>query len=148
MKTSPLNPAAELVPFLEKLPPGRALDLACGSGRHSSWLADRGWQVTGVDRIAEPLDGVTTIRADLERGEYRIEPDAWGVIICWLYWQPDLIPSIAAGVKRGGVVAMAGKTTGRFAVSLEEIRSGFSGWEQLASGENQTRCFVIVRRTG
>ena len=28
---------------------GRALDLACGEGRNSIWLATRGWRVTGVD---------------------------------------------------------------------------------------------------
>ena len=28
---------------------GRALDLACGQGRHALWLAERGWRVTGVD---------------------------------------------------------------------------------------------------
>jgi 2-polyprenyl-3-methyl-5-hydroxy-6-metoxy-1,4-benzoquinol methylase len=31
------------------LPPGRALDLACGEGRNAIWLAERGWRVTGVD---------------------------------------------------------------------------------------------------
>jgi SAM-dependent methyltransferase len=31
------------------LPPGRALDLACGEGRNAIWLAERGWQVTAVD---------------------------------------------------------------------------------------------------
>ena len=31
------------------LPPGRALDLACGEGRNALWLAERGWRVTGVD---------------------------------------------------------------------------------------------------
>jgi len=31
------------------LTPGRGLDLACGEGRNSIWLAARGWQVTGVD---------------------------------------------------------------------------------------------------
>lgn len=28
---------------------GRALDLACGEGRHAVWLAERGWEVTAVD---------------------------------------------------------------------------------------------------
>jgi SAM-dependent methyltransferase len=31
------------------LPPGRALDVGCGTGRDACYLAGRGWQVTGVD---------------------------------------------------------------------------------------------------
>ncbi len=31
------------------LPPGRALDLGCGSGGNAVWLAMRGWQTTAVD---------------------------------------------------------------------------------------------------
>lgn len=31
------------------LPPGRAVDLACGEGRNALWLAQQGWQVTAVD---------------------------------------------------------------------------------------------------
>jgi SAM-dependent methyltransferase len=34
---------------LADLPPGRALDLACGEGRNARWLAGRGWQVTALD---------------------------------------------------------------------------------------------------
>ena len=34
---------------LADLPPGRALDLACGEGRNAIWLAARGWQVTALD---------------------------------------------------------------------------------------------------
>ena len=34
---------------LAGLPPGRALDLACGEGRNARWLAERGWQVTAID---------------------------------------------------------------------------------------------------
>jgi SAM-dependent methyltransferase len=32
-----------------KVPPGRALDAACGTGRHSRWLVDQGHDVVGVD---------------------------------------------------------------------------------------------------
>lgn len=31
------------------MPPGRALDLACGEGRNAIWVASLGWDVTAVD---------------------------------------------------------------------------------------------------
>lgn len=33
----------------ERLPPGRALDLGCGTGTSSVYLAEHGWQVVGID---------------------------------------------------------------------------------------------------
>lgn len=39
----------ELHAFLENCPPGRALDLGCGTGTNVLTLAQRGWQVTGID---------------------------------------------------------------------------------------------------
>lgn len=43
------GPNRFLVAETEALPPGRALDLACGEGRNALWLAERGWDVTAVD---------------------------------------------------------------------------------------------------
>jgi SAM-dependent methyltransferase len=43
------TPNRFLVAETSELPPGRALDLACGEGRNAIWLAGLGWQVTGVD---------------------------------------------------------------------------------------------------
>lgn len=43
------EPNQFLVAEAADLPPGRALDLACGEGRNAVWLAGRGWRVTGVD---------------------------------------------------------------------------------------------------
>jgi SAM-dependent methyltransferase len=139
------EPARELTDALEGLLPGRALDLACGPGRHSLWLAERGWDVTAVD-LESFAEIPNFVKADLERHEYTIEPDAWDLIVCWLYWQPDLLPEIARGVRPGGIVAIAGKITGRFATSLAQYREAFRGWSEIASGENEVRAFWIGRR--
>nr|BAL58283.1 methyltransferase type 11 [uncultured Chloroflexota bacterium] len=39
----------ELLEFIARHPPGRAIDLGCGSGTNVITLARHGWQVTGVD---------------------------------------------------------------------------------------------------
>ena len=140
------EPAAELTEVLRNLPPGQALDLACGAGRHSLWLAQRAWEVTAVDQTEATIPGVRFVKADLERHEFAIEPGAWDLIVCWLYWQADLLPAIAQGVREGGIVAMAGKTSGRFATSLENLRAGFPGWTELASGAAGERVWFIARQ--
>ncbi len=50
------RPNRLLVAEAEGLTPGRALDLACGEGRNAVWMAEQGWQVTGVDFSQVALD--------------------------------------------------------------------------------------------
>ena len=50
------DPDPTLVAVCGGLSPGRALDLACGDGRNSIWLAANGWDVTGVDFSSVALD--------------------------------------------------------------------------------------------
>ena len=50
------RPNRFLVAEVGDLPPGRALDLACGEGQNSIWLATLGWRVTGVDFSSVAID--------------------------------------------------------------------------------------------
>jgi SAM-dependent methyltransferase len=106
------TPSPLLVEWAAPLEPGRALDLACGMGRNSLWLAQRGWDVTAVDssQVAIEALGSNTAGprlsarlADLERHEFLIEPAAWDLIADFFYLQRDLWPSIREGVRPGGL---------------------------------------------
>lgn len=44
-----VEPPEWLVRHASDLPPGKALDIACGLGHAAIWLAQRGWDVTAVD---------------------------------------------------------------------------------------------------
>lgn len=48
-------PPPEVIAVLQSLPPGRALDLGCGYGRASIYMAQHGWQVDGVDFVAQAV---------------------------------------------------------------------------------------------
>jgi len=53
--------------LLDSLASGEILDAACGSGRHSAYLAERGHAVTGVDQSPEMLD---LAREKVPRGRF------------------------------------------------------------------------------
>lgn len=45
----------EVMDFIARTPPGKALDLGCGTGTNAVTLAEAGWRVTGVDFIPEAI---------------------------------------------------------------------------------------------
>lgn len=45
----------ELIEYIENHPPGRALDLGCGTGTNVITLAQHGWEVTGIDYVGRAI---------------------------------------------------------------------------------------------
>ncbi|MCC6270045.1 MAG: methyltransferase domain-containing protein, partial [Microbacteriaceae bacterium] len=50
------DPNPVLITEAEVLAPGRALDIGCGEGADTLWLAQQGWHVTGVDFAVGALE--------------------------------------------------------------------------------------------
>jgi len=132
--------------------PGRALDLACGTGRHALWLASHGWEVTAIDVSVPAIEslqaqahefGLTVDArvADLEKGEYTIEPARWNLIAACYYLQKDLFATIKQGVIPGGLavaislLVVPGKESSPFRLEPGRLRAYFADWEILHDRE-------------
>lgn len=63
------EPPPEVLQTVPKLPPGRALDLGCGYGRASLFMARLGWQVDGVDFIEQAVIEATGRANNLGLGQ-------------------------------------------------------------------------------
>jgi len=89
-------------------PNGSVLDVACGSGRHVSWFADRGCRVTAVDRdtaAVEPLRAIAEVLvADIENGPWPLAGRRFDAVIVTNYlWRP-LLPTLISSLADGGVL--------------------------------------------
>ena len=142
-----------LVELADSLAPGRALDLACGAGRHAIYLARLGWRVTavdaapaGIERLRRAAPDVDAVVADLERGEYAIEPAGFDLICDFYYLQRDLFPAIREGVRPGGAFAGAIHLTGSFSMEAGELRNEFAGWKIMYYSEAGGSAKILARR--
>jgi SAM-dependent methyltransferase len=97
------------------LPPGDALDVACGRGRHALWLAQQGWRVTALDRDAKALGelesearrrGLAILArvADLESAPATLPEVAFDVIVVVHYLHRPLFPRLLAALRPGAVL--------------------------------------------
>jgi SAM-dependent methyltransferase len=100
------------------LPASRALDLACGAGRNAVWLAEHGWQVTGVDFSSVALSAARELAAEHGVELELVEADVvdWSPpaeafrLVCVMYLQlpePErraVLARATAALAPGGVV--------------------------------------------
>jgi tellurite methyltransferase len=136
--------------------PGRALDLACGTGRNTLWLAEHGWSVTAVDAAEAAIEilrhraaarGVTVDArvADLEKGEFHIESSRWDLITICYYLQRNLLEPAKQGVVPGGILLVIvhitdpGEEPTAHRLRPGELKNYFEGWEILHQYEGEPR---------
>jgi len=85
------------------------LDVACGSGRHLRWFAERGCSVTGIDRDQAALEascdvGAELIHADIENGPWPLAGRRFDAVVVTNYLWRALLPRIVESVDVGGVL--------------------------------------------
>ena len=143
------------------IPPGKTLDLGCGNGRNSVWLAAKGFDVTAWDKNPNSINNLQTIKAaegldnleiainDLNTLSFDGHYDFILSTVVMMFLEPQTIPGLIANMQRctvpGGynliVAAMDTAdfpcTVGfPFAFKEGELRHYYDGWEILKYNEN------------
>ncbi len=92
-------------------PGGRVLDLACGSGRHSLFLAAAGFRVEAVDRDAVAIAALAALEprisarvADLEGGPWPYYGHVFDAVVVTNYLFRPLLPLIMNSLDLNGVL--------------------------------------------
>ncbi len=143
--------------FLAARPPGTALDVAGGAGRHALWLAQRGWRVRLVDiseagvalareraaQVLSPRPGTESLfeaevmdlnsRADLGREQYDL-------IVVFFFLQRRLFPALIRALKPRGFLIY--KT---YTIERRSSSGGPANREYLLQPNELLRAFPSLR---
>jgi SAM-dependent methyltransferase len=167
-------PDAWLVGHAEVLAPpypdARALDLACGTGRHAAWLAELGYAVDASDisdvglqllerKLAMRQSGgrplrITPRQVDLEA--VTLTPNTYNLILDAFFLERRLVEEMIRALRQGGLLVVrtllrrgAGDDrTPAYLLELGELRAAFAELNVLDEEEdlNEGRAGIIVRK--
>lgn len=166
-RVSPSVSAAEIpaviAPYEAEFPTrGGALDLACGSGVASVWLARRGLDVWGLDISATAIEQARELAARAGVGE-RCRFDVVDlddglpagppvdVVVCHRFRDPRLDRSIIDRLAPGGLLAISalsvvGAAPGRFRVQPGELTTAYAQLAIIAAGEGDGEAWLVARK--
>jgi SAM-dependent methyltransferase len=166
-------PPSDLVEVIEgpaALVPGRALDLGCGTGTDSLYLAQHGWDVTGVDMVPEALAtarrnaATKGVRADFLLGDVTRLRDVvqgrFDLLLdfgCFHTLPSDqrriYVDCVSATAVPGATFLLYGfARPPRLApmhagISLDEVRERFSREWEIVTAERTSAAAIQVART-
>jgi len=141
--------------WLAGSPAGIALDVAGGVGRHTLWLAERGWRVklvdvsdVGIELARKNIPGAYTLgptalvqfeTADLQTCR---DPDheQYDLILVFFYLQRELFPALVSALKPGGFLFY--KT---YTVDQRQFEGGPSHPMHLLQPNELLRAFASLR---
>ncbi|MEZ0352212.1 class I SAM-dependent methyltransferase [Mycobacterium sp. pR1184] len=157
-----VGPPAAFAAYADIFPTtGRALDVACGRGLASVWLAQRGLQVMGIDVSAVAVGQARELArhsgieercrfdvVDLDDGL----PDGppVDVIVCHRFRDRRLDQALIDRLAPGGLLATAalsevGAEPGPFRAAPGELAVAFAQLHVIAAGEGQGQAWLLGR---
>jgi SAM-dependent methyltransferase len=102
------NVAQIVEKYIDTAKVGQALDLACGMGRNTHFLAEKGFLVDAVDfsdyALKKIKDSSMIKKIDTDLDKYNITPNKYDVIVNTNYLNRRLVSQMKEALKVGGVL--------------------------------------------
>ncbi len=107
------NPAPDqpvkLITDFAKLAIGtKALDIACGMGRHSKYLTSQGFEVDALDISSlaiDTLQGLPNINpVEVDFDTYTLSKNSYDLIVCTFFLKRELFPQIIDALNEDGIL--------------------------------------------
>jgi tellurite methyltransferase len=166
---TPFAPTLLLTSHLHLLTGGTALDLACGRGQNSIWLAQHNYRVLAVDVSGVALafgeaeaarqgvgERIQWLQIDTETDSWSIPPAAFDLIAVFRFLDRRLFTAIQAGLRPGGLLFYETRHTGflqrmptatsDFLLQPGELQTAFAGLTILYTAENDEDAVLIARK--
>jgi tellurite methyltransferase len=159
-------PSVLLTEWLDDRPPGRALDLACGTGRNSLYLAEKGYDVTAIDispraiKLAENSARekgfkIDWIVADLDN--YAIQGRYDLIVISFFSVNKNMVLPIINALRSGGILLTENHMLSpsaaedearkhRFHLRPGELRELFKGLKVIRYEERSNLAGLIAQK--
>jgi len=133
------EPNALLVEVAGAMSPGRALDIGMGQGRNAVWLAEHGWDVTGLDVSSEGVRQAGAYRGRLHgvhaaAEDFAIGEGEWD-LIAGIYVHGVMLRGSArviAGLRVGGRLVIEGFHRDVMQEGIDGLSGGLLGYTSNA----------------
>ncbi|BHH82068.1 class I SAM-dependent methyltransferase [Desulforhopalus sp. 52FAK] len=129
-----LTPSSLLKKHIHQATVGRALDIACGNGKNSIFLAQQGFDMDAVDissvaieNLREKAPEINAMCRDLD--EFTIEEEHYNLILNANFLDRRLFPYIISGLQTGGLLifeSFTGAKTSKYCLGPNELLQAFS----------------------
>ncbi len=107
--TGNFGPSTSIEKNCHFVPTGNALDIACGNGRNSFYLAQKGFMVDAVDisdvaieRLTDQHPNIIPMCKDINT--WKIKENHYHLIVNIRFLEKQLFPGIAKGLVSGGLL--------------------------------------------
>lgn len=160
-QSAAVAPPGFLRPYIDVIPAaGLALDVACGQGLGSIWLASRGLDVWGVDvssaaitqarDLARRLGFDASCRFDVVDLDAGLPPGPQvNMLLCNKFRDRRLYPALIGRVAPGGLLAICTLSAvdaepGPYRAARGELLSAFGELDLVATGEADGHAWLVA----